>query len=307
MSSCKILRCCSYGQCLLYLTTNDGFRAGKKRNVSVSIRRSGYADLKNALMSLKNPSLGDRNYESALKTIVIILLSIIFSIGLTFLLYRQITKRRLRKAELTQKMRELELSVIRTQMNPHFMYNCLNSIQNLLYKNQNDEAHLYLSRFASLVRQVRNNSKKSEIPLSKELDSVKEYIGLEQLRFNFDFKLEKADEIDADNIFVPPMLLQPFVENAILHGLSAKKADRKLEIRIFRDRNRVELIVEDNGVGRQAAAKSEGNGQGILLSQNRLALLTEKTGIRYDSADHRFVRRKLGDRHCGTPCFNALI
>ncbi|MEN6455532.1 MAG: histidine kinase [Prolixibacteraceae bacterium] len=179
-------------------------------------------------------------------------------------------------------MRELELSVIRTQMNPHFMYNCLNSIQNLLYKNQNDEAHLYLSRFASLVRQVLNNSKKSEIPLSKELDSVKEYIGLEQLRFNFDFKLEKADEIDADNIFVPPMLLQPFVENAILHGLSAKRADRKLEIRIFRDRNRVELIVEDNGVGRQAAAKSEGNGQGILLSQNRLALLTEKTGIRYD-------------------------
>ncbi len=270
----------AYGQ-PINLTTNDAFVLGRKGTILFD-QAPGYTDLKNALMSLKNPSLGDRNYESALKTIVIILLSIIFSIGLTFLLYRQITKRRLRKAELTQKMRELELSVIRTQMNPHFMYNCLNSIQNLLYKNQNDEAHLYLSRFASLVRQVLNNSKKSEIPLSKELDSVKEYIGLEQLRFNFDFKLEKADEIDADNIFVPPMLLQPFVENAILHGLSAKKADRKLEIRIFRDRNRVELIVEDNGVGRQAAAKSEGNGQGILLSQNRLALLTEKTGIRYD-------------------------
>jgi LytS/YehU family sensor histidine kinase len=179
-------------------------------------------------------------------------------------------------------MRELELRVIRTQMNPHFMYNCLNSIQNLLYKNQNDEAHLYLSRFASLVRQVLNNSRKSEIPLSKELDSVKEYIGLEQLRFNFEFKLEIGDGIDPDNIFVPPMLLQPFVENAILHGLSAKKTDRILEIRIFKDRNQVELVVEDNGVGRQAAAGSEGNGQGILLSQNRLALLTEKTGVRYD-------------------------
>jgi LytS/YehU family sensor histidine kinase len=101
-------------------------------------------------------------------------------------------------------MRELELTVIRTQMNPHFMYNCLNSIQNLVQKNQNEQAHLYLSKFASLVRQVLNNSKKEEIPLSKELDSVQEYIELEQLRFDFGFKLEVAEGVDLNAIFVPP-------------------------------------------------------------------------------------------------------
>ncbi len=270
----------AYGQ-PINLIANDTFVLGRKGMILFD-QAPDYDELQQAIKSLKNPVWEALNRESALKIIVIILLSVIFSIALTFLLYRQVLKRRLRKTELTKKMRELELSVIRTQMNPHFMYNCLNSIQNLLYKNQNDEAHLYLSRFASLVRQVLNNSRKSEIPLSKELDSVKEYIGLEQLRFKFEFKLEIGDGIDPDNIFVPPMLLQPFVENAILHGLSAKKTDRILEIRIFKDRNQVELVVEDNGVGRQAAAGSEGNGQGILLSQNRLALLTEKTGVRYD-------------------------
>ncbi|MEL7588020.1 MAG: histidine kinase [Prolixibacteraceae bacterium] len=270
----------AYGQ-PVNLKRNRPFVLGRKGMILFD-QAPGYSALQQAIKEQKNPFSEARNRESTLKIMVIVLLSVIFSIGLTFLLYRQITKRRLRKAELIRKMRELELSVIRTQMNPHFMYNCLNSIQNLLYKNQNDDAHLYLSRFASLVRQVLNNSKKSEIPLSKELESIREYIGLEQLRFSFEFKLETGDEINPDNIFVPPMLLQPFVENAILHGLSAKKTDRKLEIRIFKNQNRVELIVEDNGVGRQAAVRSEGNGQGILLSQNRLALLTEKTGIRYD-------------------------
>jgi LytS/YehU family sensor histidine kinase len=175
------------------------------------------------------------------KIIAIALLIILITGGFGFIVYRQVSRRQLKRAELSRRMRELELTVIRTQMNPHFMYNCLNSIQNLVQKNQNEQAHLYLSKFASLVRQVLNNSKKEEIPLSKELDSVQEYIELEQLRFDFGFKLEVAEGVDLNAIFVPPMLLQPFVENANLHGLLLKKSDRLLVIRIVKAHVKITL------------------------------------------------------------------
>jgi LytS/YehU family sensor histidine kinase len=182
--------------------------------------------LQNAIEELQTPHLLKGASNFVLKIIALSLLGIIILAGFAFIVYRQVSRRKLKRAELSRKMRELELTVIRTQMNPHFMYNCLNSIQNLVQKNQNEQAHLYLSKFASLVRQVLNNSKKEEIPLSKELDSVQEYIELEQLRFDFGFKLEVAEGVDLNAIFVPPMLLQPFVENAILHGLLLKNSDR---------------------------------------------------------------------------------
>lgn len=240
--------------------------------------------LQNEVEKLLTPHSLKGASNIVLKLIASLLLGILIIAALAFMVYRQVSRRKLKRAELNRKMRELELTVIRTQMNPHFMYNCLNSIQNLVQKNQNEEAHLYLSKFASLVRQVLNNSKKEEIPLIKELDSVKEYIGLEQLRFDFGFKLEVAEGIDLNAIFVPPMLLQPFVENAILHGLLLKKNDRLLVIGILKDHAKITLVVEDNGVGREAAGKSDqnGNGQGILLCRNRLSLLSEKTGIHYE-------------------------
>ncbi len=247
-------------------------------------RAPTYTELQKAIEDLKNPVLFHSESNYFLKIVAFSLLGILIILGLAFLVYRQVSKRKLKRAELSRKMRELELTVIRTQMNPHFMYNCLNSIQNLVQKNQNEKAFTYLSKFASLVRQTLNNSKKDEIPLSKELDSVKEYIELEQLRFDFDYKIELAEGIDADGIFVPPMLLQPFVENALLHGLLLKKGSRMLVIRIIKDQSKITLVVEDNGVGRDAAGKSErkGNGQGILLCRNRLSLLSEKTGIHFD-------------------------
>ena len=236
-----------------------------------------------AIEDLKKPVLFNSESNNFLKIIAFSFLATLVILGLAFIVYRQVTRRKLKRAELSRKMRELELTVIRTQMNPHFMYNCLNSIQNLVQKNQNEEAFTYLSKFASLVRQVLNNSKKEEIPLSKELDSVKEYIELEQLRFDFDYKIELAEGVDANGIFVPPMLLQPFAENALLHGLLLKKSTRLLSIRILKDQAKITLVVEDNGVGRAAAGKTDqkGNGQGILLCRNRLLLLSEKTGIQY--------------------------
>lgn len=213
-----------------------------------------------------------------LRITFISLIGVIIAIILTFIFYRNIAKRRIQKSELNNKMRELELTAIRAQMNPHFMYNCLNSIQNLVQKNQNDEAHLYLSKFASLIRRVLNTSKKEEVSLSEELATIREYIDLEKLRFDFEYQLIIDKNIDVVSVFVPPMLLQPFVENALLHGLLPKTENRVLCIRIYRKENGVCIDVDDNGVGRHASSlqESSGNGKGLQLSEERLKLIAEK-------------------------------
>ncbi|MFA9389809.1 MAG: histidine kinase [Prolixibacteraceae bacterium] len=218
-----------------------------------------------------------------LRITLIALIGALISIVLTFIFYRTITKRRLKKSEMNKKMRELELTAIRAQMNPHFMYNCLNSIQNLVQKQQNDEAHLYLSKFASLIRRTLNTSKKEEITLAEELETINEYIELEKLRFEFDFVLNIEPKVEINSVFVPPMLLQPFVENALLHGLVPKSKDRNLSIKIFKKEKQVCIEMEDNGVGRTIAVSNgtAGNGKGLILSQERLALLEEKYKTSY--------------------------
>ena len=265
------------------LSTRRVFVLGRK-GVIIFNRIPDAAELQIAVADLSRPHLLSASSDFTLKIIALTLLVTLILTGIGFIIYRRISGQKLKQADLNRRMRELELTVIRTQMNPHFMYNCLNSIQNLVQKNQNEEAHLYLSKFASLVRQVLNNSKKEEIALSNELDSVSAYIELEQLRFGFDYAIELQKGIDPNDIFVPPMLLQPFVENAILHGLLLKKSDRMLKVQILKIHNKIVLVIEDNGVGREAATKLDhkGNGQGIRLCQDRLLLLSEKTGIQYE-------------------------
>lgn len=224
-----------------------------------------------------------------LRIALIALIGALISIVLTFIFYRGITKRRLQKSELNKKMRELELTAIRAQMNPHFMYNCLNSIQNLVQKQQNDEAHLYLSKFASLIRRTLNNSKKEEITLAEELETIQEYVDLEKLRFEFDYELEVGKGINLHSVFFPPMLLQPFVENALLHGLLPKSPPRKLTTKIFQKEKQVCIEIEDNGIGRSTAQQNgpPGSGKGLLLSRERLKLLEEKykTGYHFEIVD----------------------
>jgi LytS/YehU family sensor histidine kinase len=178
-------------------------------------------------------------------------------------------------------------------MNPHFLFNALNSVQNLVQQNKGREAHLYLSDFAGLIRKVLNNSEKEEVSLAEELEMIEQYLNLEKLRFEFDLEITVADEIDRFNSLVPSMLLQPFVENAVIHGLQNKPDNRKLKIEISKPlavSNRlghaisgVLITIEDNGIGRAAAkeiAKTK-NGKGTKLMQERLEILQEKQGEKY--------------------------
>ncbi len=219
-----------------------------------------------------------------LKTIIYIVIILLFICFIVWNMYRRRTKKKIQETTLQSKVRELELTAIRAQMNPHFMYNCLNSIQNLVQKKQNDEAHLYLSKFAKLIRSVLNNSDKEEISLATELEMISNYVELEQLRFDIKFIVDTNNKIDPYSVFIPPLILQPLVENAILHGLAPKQGERKLSIDIkYNEPGIICVSIVDNGVGRNQNEEklTTSNGKGIKFSQERLNLLAQKYGTEY--------------------------
>jgi sensor histidine kinase YesM len=161
------------------------------------------------------------------------------------------------KGEIKSQLLELEMRALRAQMNPHFIYNALNSIQSLVATNKTTSANKYISKFARLLRQVLENSKRSEIPLSQELESLRLYVDLEKLRLDEEvIFIEKVDEtIAPETILIPPLVLQPFVENALWHGLSTKKGEKRIELTITEVQGWLHFAIADNGIGRHEAAK----------------------------------------------------
>ncbi len=162
-----------------------------------------------------------------------------------------------RKAALQHKVLESELEALRLQMNPHFMFNSLHSIQNYIIKHDQDRAYTYLARFASLMRMTLENSGEQEITLARELRTLELYLELETLRFEhkirYDIELDRT--IDRDRLMVPPLLLQPYVENAIVHGLQPKRGQGVVKIRVRRRGRHIVCTVEDDGAGRAYARR----------------------------------------------------
>jgi LytS/YehU family sensor histidine kinase len=199
------------------------------------------------------------------------------------LIWKWRVRQRFRKEEQKRKLRELELTAIRSQMNPHFLFNSLNSVQNLVQQNKGREAHLYLSDFAGLIRKVLQNSEKEEVSLAEELEMIRQYLNLEKLRFDFEFTCTVDENIDVNNTSVPSMLLQPFVENAVIHGLQNKPENRMLKIEVVRESAFFKISIEDNGIGRDAAKAIEKtkNGKGTKLMKERLEILQQKQGEKY--------------------------
>jgi LytS/YehU family sensor histidine kinase len=163
----------------------------------------------------------------------------------------------------TQKTMMLEQKLLRTQMNPHFIFNALIAIESFIYKNEPKEAGKYLSGFARLMRLILENSREEFVSLEKEISTLKYYLDLQRLRydnaFNYDIRVDK--DIDINSITIPPMLAQPFIENSIEHGL--KDLNRSGEIVLNFSLKENELIFEavDNGIGfeRSMQLKNEGN------------------------------------------------
>jgi sensor histidine kinase YesM len=231
--------------------------------------------------------------------LLLILLSVFVFRSLT--LKRRNDKLRMKKnlevqqLESEKKQSELEMQALRAQMNPHFIFNCLSSINRFILKNEGKTASNYLTRFSRLMRMVLMNSQKSLISLDDELQMLEIYLEMERLRFkdSFDYAITFLNVVDSDNIFIPPLLLQPFCENAIWHGLMHKEGQGRLDVELSMHDNILYCAITDNGVGREKAEEMNSKSaekeksMGLKITTERLALLNREKGLHtfYEIAD----------------------
>jgi len=185
-----------------------------------------------------------------------------------------------------KKLSDTELQVLRAQMNPHFLFNCLNSINSFIIKNEQEQASEYLSKFSMLIRKVLSNSKSSKVTLANELEALELYIEMEALRFgnSFEHAIIIGDDVEKDYLEIPPLIIQPYVENSIWHGLMHKtNGHGKLVVDIQQENDMLICAIEDNGVGREAASAIKSKqgaikrkSFGMNITKERLEHINEK-------------------------------
>jgi hypothetical protein len=183
---------------------------------------------------------------------VLIILFVVFAI-IMIVIYR------VRELKLQSKAAQLEQRFLRSQMNPHFIFNSLGAIQNYIFKNEPLEAASYLSDFSNLVRMILNNSRKDLIPVQEELKTLRQYLELQKLRFNekFDYELQVDEQLYDMDYRIPPMLAQPFIENSIEHAFKGMKEKGLIKICFKLEDNCIRLICRDNGMGIQASMEKK--------------------------------------------------
>lgn len=213
--------------------------------------------------------------------IVAIILIILFSV----LLYNINMQRR--KNKLMQELTGLELKAIRAQMNPHFLFNALSAIQMLINKNDIKQANIGLAKFGKLMRLILENSEKQTISIEDEIKTLELYIELESLRFPFNYKLMIDPLLDTENMEIPAMIIQPYIENAIKHGIADKTDNRNITIQLQRKDQQLFCTVEDNGVGREMAEMNKSKyaqhkSMGTKLSKERLTLISKQISGKAD-------------------------
>jgi sensor histidine kinase YesM len=218
------------------------------------------------------------------------LLTLVFGVIIIgFLIYFLIQKQnQLKNKQIEeQKQRALasELQALRSQMNPHFIFNTLNSIQNFISKNESKDASIYLSKFAKLMRATLANTKRQRISLKDEIETLTLYLELEQLRLNnkFSYEILVDETIDTQYEQIPSMLIQPYVENAIWHGISHKEGSGIIRIQFLpKNEHLLKCVVEDNGIGRENAIKLKQNTTspsfGMNITKERVELLNSLNG-----------------------------
>jgi hypothetical protein len=194
---------------------------------------------------------------------------------LLFILIRQ--RRRTRREKAAREKLNLELGYIRSQLNPHFVFNALSSIQGLVNSNQVEAANRYLSDFGQLLRDSLAGSEKDTHPLQQEIRILDTYLLLEQLRFGFHYKITVAPDLPTATTEVPAFLLQPLVENAVKHGVSALHGEGVVQVGFSRENGNFIAEVIDNGTGWEPAPATETRGYGLRLTSERIRLLNQLT------------------------------
>lgn len=237
-------------------------------------------------------------------------------IFIVFVFYRSRREAVLRQkeAELNQQIAETEMRALRAQMNPHFIFNCMNSIYKFMQEQNVESAGDYLVRFSKLIRTVLENSNHKEVALADELTALELYVQMEQLRLkqSFDYRIEVDEKINKLTTLIPPLILQPFVENAIWHGLKNKPDKGMLDIKVESNGSVIKYCITDNGCENFDKNDSDNtqpanlatiikkSSLGIGLTRERINLLNLARGWKADfvetplyDATHKYCGRKV--------------
>lgn len=212
------------------------------------------------------------------------MLFVLSCIIVAWLVIRIYIKQRRLRERMTSDMLLAELNTLRSQMKPHFIFNSLNSIQHFILERDEESAHLYLTHFSSLMRKILDNTRQNTIPLSSEIETLRLYLELEKLRFgeNFRYTIAVDPAIATERIGIPPMLIQPYAENAIWHGLLLQKDNPELKISFSLNAQALLCVIEDNGIGRvQSRAmrkQPKHNSAGMKNIEERVAILNRVAG-----------------------------
>jgi sensor histidine kinase YesM len=177
-------------------------------------------------------------------------------------------------------MMELEAKALRAQMNPHFVFNCLNSIKSLIQQDEKEKSVTYLTTFSKLIRNLFNSADKKEINLHDEIETCKLYLQLEAMRFDtkFSYLVNVGQNIDLKSVQVPALIVQPFIENAIWHGIVPRSSGGSISLNILRNKDTIEVMIDDDGIGREASSLNRSasglthQSKGVSLTQSRLEL-----------------------------------
>lgn len=274
-------RVLAYEHLLKYNIYRDSFLAAENVNKQEAASLKYEFDKKVALVQkqqiMAEAKLGNQKREKYFYALGLLMLTM-----LSFLLLRNYLNQkkiaRLAAERFKHEKTELELLSLRAQMNPHFTFNCINSIDALIHNNDKYNATLYLNKFARLLRNILDSSRQNTIRFSRDIETLKLYIELEELRhenkFTTTFKAE--DDLLQGDYKVPPLIIQPFVENAILHGLKNRQGNNgMLNILISREGDRIRYCIRDNGIGRVAAGRIKqttaiSHGTGISIDRIKL-------------------------------------
>jgi LytS/YehU family sensor histidine kinase len=187
-------------------------------------------------------------------------------------------------ANINEQLAEARLSALQAQMNPHFVFNALNSIKRMILDSDNEKASRYLSKFALMIRMTLNQSKEIFVTLNENIQYLRAYLEMEQLRFDdsFTYSIHSSENIDLEETAIPSMMIQPLVENAIWHGLLQSDRDKKITISFTECDNKITCVIEDNGIGIRQSEKLKDKNKpghqsvGLENLKKRIKIMNEK-------------------------------